>query len=192
MAYYAVHHLLSSSMDGSTVGPLGVKAEEMDDACWDYIFRKGPYPEDCKVSLENLGKMRHEFEYWYPMDLRCSGKDLIRNHMTMCLYNHAAVWQDHNMMPRSFFCNGYVILNSQKMSKSTGNFMTIKDCIGEYGADATRLTMADAGDSLDDANFDSAFANASLMKLSVFEKWIQDNIKVAIPKGKIDFNQAKG
>ena len=62
------------------------------------------------------------------------------------------------------------------MSKSTGNFMTIKDCIREFGADATRMTMADAGDFLDDANFDSNFANAVLLKLFVFEKWITDQI----------------
>lgn len=129
MAYYAVHHLLSSSLDGTKMGPLKVKAEDLDDACWDYIFRKGVYPEDCKVPQESLQKMRHEFEYWYPMDLRCSGKDLIRNHLTMCLYNHAGIWQDQGMMPRSYFCNGYVILNGEKMSKSTGNFLTIKDCI---------------------------------------------------------------
>jgi len=191
MAYYAVHHLLAADMEGASVGPLGVKAEEMTDGCWDFIFRKGAYPEDCAVSLENLNKMRHEFEYWYPMDLRCSGKDLIRNHLTMCLYNHAAVWADQNMMPRSFFCNGYVMLNGKKMSKSTGNFMTIQDCIKEYGADATRLTMADAGDSLDDANFDSFFANAALLKLYTLEKWIQDQIKLAIPEGSVDFKVAK-
>lgn len=32
--------------------------------------------------------------YWYGVDLRCSGKDLIPNHLTMSLYNHAAVWKD--------------------------------------------------------------------------------------------------
>jgi len=191
MAYYAVHHLLSASIDGTEAGPLGVKAEDLCDGCWDFVFRKGAYPPDCKVSLEHLTKMRHEFEYWYPMDLRCSGKDLIRNHLTMCLYNHAAIWEDQQMMPKSYFCNGYVILNAQKMSKSTGNFMTIGDCINEFGADATRLTMADAGDGLDDANFDSAFANAVLLKLFSLEKWIQDQIKLSIPDGSIDFQESK-
>lgn len=38
--------------------------------------------------------MRKEFLYWYPMDLRCSGKDLIKNHLIMALFNHAAVWKD--------------------------------------------------------------------------------------------------
>ena len=39
------------------------------------------------------------------------------------------------------------------MSKSLGNFKTSKQVIGLYGADASRLTLADSGDNLDDANF---------------------------------------
>jgi leucyl-tRNA synthetase len=64
----------------------------MTHESWDYIYKKGAYPADSKVSKENLDKMRNEFEYWYPLDLRVSGKDLIRNHLTMSLYNHAAIW----------------------------------------------------------------------------------------------------
>lgn len=184
MAYYTVAGFLQGGvLDGSKVGPLGVKAEEMTHGCWEYIFKRGAYPADCKVPEEKLQKMRHEFEYWYPMDLRVSGKDLIRNHLTMCLYNHAAMWNDPKMMPRSIFCNGYMVLNNEKMSKSTGNFLTIKDCISKFGVDATRLTLADAGDGLDDANFETDVANASILKLFVFEKWMQDNIKASIPDG---------
>lgn len=29
-------------------------------------------------------------------------------------------------MTRSYFCNGYLVLDNKKMSKSTGNFMTLK------------------------------------------------------------------
>ena len=93
MAYYTIAHLLQGGvLDGSQVGPLGVKAEDMDHSCWDFIFKKGPYTEGCKVPQEKLAKLRHEFEYWYPMDMRVSAKDLIRNHLTMCLYNHAGIW----------------------------------------------------------------------------------------------------
>ena len=192
MAYYTVAHFLQGGvMDGSEIGPLGIKPEDMSHECWDYIFKKGAYPADCKVSKENLDKMRHEFEYWYPMNLRCSGKDLIRNHLTMSLYNHAAVWEDHNLMPRGFFCNGWMVLNNEKMSKSTGNFLTIRDCINKFGADATRITLADAGDGLDDANFDTDVANATILKLFTLEKWIQDNIKAAIPEGHTDFQTHK-
>lgn len=134
--------------------------------------------------------MRHEFEYWYPMDMRVSAKDLIRNHLTMCLYNHAAIWEDKGMMPRSIFCNGYMVLNKQKMSKSTGNFLTIRDCIEKFGVDATRLTLADSGDSLDDANFDTEFANSCILKLFTFEEWIKKNIQENVPMN-FDFTEAK-
>jgi leucyl-tRNA synthetase len=120
------------------------------------------------------------------MDMRCSGRDLIRNHLTMSLYNHAAIW-DESMMTRSYFCNGWMIINGEKMSKSTGNFLTLRDCVDKFGVDATRITLADAGDGLDDANFETDVANASILKLFTLEKWIQDNIKLAIPDGQIDF-----
>ena len=31
-------------MDGSQIGPLGIKAEDLTDAVWDYVFKKGAYP----------------------------------------------------------------------------------------------------------------------------------------------------
>jgi len=75
-------------------------------------------------------------------------------------------------MTRSYFCNGYLNLNHEKMSKSTGNFMTINQCIKKFGSDATRVALADSGDSLDDANFEEPVANAAIMKLFVLEQWI--------------------
>lgn len=112
MAYYTVAHLLQGGvLNGSDVGPLGINAKDLTDEVWSYVFLKGQYPQGCAIPEETLKKLRHEFEYWYPLDLRCSGKDLIRNHLTMALYNHAAIWEDHKMMPRGFFCNGYVNVN---------------------------------------------------------------------------------
>jgi len=107
---------------------------------------------------------------------------LIRNHLTMSLYNHAAIWEDGSKMAGSYFCNGYLMLNSDKMSKSTGNFLTIKQCIEKFGADATRIAFADAGDTLDDANFDVEVANSAIMRLYVFEEWVQNNLKASIPE----------
>lgn len=51
------------------------------------------------------------------------------------------------------------------------------------------MTLADAGDGLDDANFDTLVADANILKLYVFEKWMKDNITASIPEGKIDFKQ---
>ncbi len=41
---------------------------------WDHIFLGKPVPADCQVPAEKLELMRREFEYWYPWDLRVSGK----------------------------------------------------------------------------------------------------------------------
>lgn len=108
----------------------------------------------------------------------------------MSLYNHAGVWDDPKMMPRSMFCNGYVLMNKKKMSKSLGNFLTINDAIEKFGVDATRITLADAGDSLDDANFESEMANGAILKLFTLEKWINDNITKSCPTG-VNLTDAK-
>lgn len=39
------------------------------------------------------------------------------------------------------------------MSKSLGNFITLKEVQNIYGSDASRLACAQAGDSINDANF---------------------------------------
>ena len=75
------------------------------------------------IPVETLQKMRREFEFWYPFDLRSSGKDLINNHLTFALYTHVAIWEDKkDKWPRSIRCNGHLLLNNEKMSKSTGKF----------------------------------------------------------------------
>ena len=125
------------------------------------------------IPEEKLAKLRHEFNYWYPFDVRVSGKDLIKNHLMMSLYNHQAIWPDMTKMPRGYFCNGHIQLNNEKMSKSTGNFLTVDDAIQQFGADATRFACADAGDSLEDANFAVATANAAILSLTTEEDFIR-------------------
>ena len=39
------------------------------------------------------------------------------------------------------------MLNSEKMSKSTGNFLTLTDAINKFSADGMRFALADSGDS---------------------------------------------
>jgi leucyl-tRNA synthetase len=180
MSYYTIAHWLQGGViDGSTKGPAGISPEQLTTKVLDYVFWiSDSVPEGSDVSPEVLEKMRNEFKYWYPMDLRCSGKDLIRNHLTMSLFNHAAIWDDPSLWPRSFFCNGHILLNEKKMSKGEGNFLTLGDAIEKYGADATRITIADSGDSVDDANFTDSFANTAILKLYTLHEWITDTLEV--------------
>ena len=63
-----------------------------------------------------------------------------------------------------------------KMSKSTGNFLTLTDAIQKYSADGMRMTLADAGDTVDDANFVEAVAEANLLRLYGFYEWSKETI----------------
>lgn len=113
---------------------------------WNYLFLKGPLPTDSNIPVETLNKLRQEFEYWYPLDLRVSAKDLIPNHLTMALFHHTEVWQDSpDKWPRSMFTNGHILRDGEKMSKQKGNFMTMEECVENFSADATRIALADAG-----------------------------------------------
>lgn len=174
MSYYTVAHLLQGGVeDGSVVGPLGIKAEQLTDDAWSYIFTNGPAREDLSISKEKLDILQREFRYFYPFDLRSSGKDLIPNHLTFCIYNHAAIFPEEHW-PRAMRSNGHLMLNGKKMSKSTGNSLTMRQCIEKFGADATRLSLADAGDSIEDANFEEKTANANILRLHTLLLWCDE------------------
>lgn len=93
-----------------------------------------------------------------------------QNHLTFALYTHVALWGP-DKWPRSFRCNGHLQLNNAKMSKSTGNFKTMEQAILEYGADAMRIGLANAGDTMDDANFEHDTANQAILKLYRQVEW---------------------
>ncbi|CEI98029.1 Putative Leucyl-tRNA synthetase [Rhizopus microsporus] len=178
MAYYTIAHLLHNDLRGSSVGPAGIKYEQLTDSVWDYIFGLGDYPADCGIPQTTLDKLRREYEYFYPLDLRVSGKDLIPNHLTFFLYNHTAIFPE-DKWPRGIRSNGHLMLDSKKMSKSTGNFMTMSDAVSKYGADATRFALADAGDSIEDANFEDATANAAILRLYTLLEWSEEQVAKA-------------
>ncbi|PWN25082.1 leucyl-tRNA synthetase [Jaminaea rosea] len=179
MSYYTVAHLLQGGVeDGSVVGPLGVKAEDLTDEAWSYIFNDAAPPASCNVPLEKLNILRREFRYFYPFDLRSSGKDLIPNHLTFCIYNHAALFPEEHW-PRAMRINGHLMLNGKKMSKSTGNSLTMRQSVEKFGADATRLSLADAGDSIEDANFEEKTANANILRLHTLLLWCEEVLSEA-------------
>ena len=52
------------------------------------------------------------------------------------------------------------------------------------------MALADAGDGLDDANFDELVANSAILRLYVFEKWISEEIRKNVPADGLDFAHA--
>ena len=199
MAYYTIANFLHKDIYGLKPNN-GILPEMLTEEVFDYIFL-GKELDFSKTQIPEkvLKDMRNSFTYWYPMDLRCSGKDLIGNHLTMSLYNHAIVWEKNpDYMTRGYFCNGYILVDGEKMSKSKGNFLTINDLIENYGCDASRITLADCGDTLDDANFLREISNLSVNRLYSFENFVKilvnevwnkiPDFKISDPDSEIKFD----
>jgi leucyl-tRNA synthetase len=139
MAYYTVAHFLHGGSlngtegmetnDGTSSLLLNITPEQMTMAAWNYIFLGiEPSSAECSIPRASLDKMRAEFEYWYPLNVRVSGKDLINNHLTFFLFTHEAIWGD-KYFPKSIKCNGHLKLNNAKMSKSDGVCVCVYMCI---------------------------------------------------------------
>lgn len=123
MAYYTIAHILHGGVENlsgvNSNSPRTITPEQMTDEVFDYIFLNKDLVSSTNVPMTLLTTMRGEFNYWYPMDLRVSAKDLIPNHLTMCLYNHVEIWKDFpHLWPRGIYCNGHVMVDAEKMSKS--------------------------------------------------------------------------
>ncbi|KAL2502466.1 ATP binding [Forsythia ovata] len=76
MAYYTIAHLLQRG-DMYGTNKFLVKLEQLTDEVWNFLFVGGPSPKSSDLSSFHLIEMKRQFEYWYPFDLRVSGKDLI-------------------------------------------------------------------------------------------------------------------
>jgi len=192
MAYYTIaNHLQGAdNLNGDpSKSPDQIDPKDLSAGVFDYIYRNKPYPEGCKIPEEKLKSMRDEFRYWYPMTLRVSAKDLIPNHLTMALFNHAAIWEEEpELWPRGYYCNGHVLVDAEKMAKSKGNFLMMNDTVNKYSADATRFACADAGDSLDDANFSRETADSAIVSLSNEETWITETLASSVLRTDGEFN----
>uniref|UniRef100_A0A7R9UHB7 leucine--tRNA ligase n=1 Tax=Pinguiococcus pyrenoidosus TaxID=172671 RepID=A0A7R9UHB7_9STRA len=178
MAYYTIAHLLQgeANLDGKKVGPSNVPPEAYTEDIWDYIFFGGDKPSS--PHAEVFEELRTEFEYWYPMDLRVSAKDLIPNHLTMALFNHCEVWKSRpDLWPRGMYANGHILVDAEKMSKSKGNFIMMHEGISSFSADAVRFACADAGDTSEDANFARATANTAILMLTTELDFISTSLK---------------
>jgi len=192
MAYYTISNHLQGidNLNGdSNKSPDQIHPKDLTPEVFDFIYLNKAFPDNCKISEDKLKSMQDEFRYWYPMTLRISGKDLISNHLTMALFNHAAIWEDEpELWPRGYYCNGHVQVDAQKMSKSKGNFLMMNDTVEKYSADATRFACADAGDSLDDANFSRETADTAIVSLSNEETWMIETLESSDLRTGDDFN----
>jgi leucyl-tRNA synthetase len=177
MAYYTISQIIQGDGNymGTKPGPENISAEDMTDEVYNFIFLNGPEPTSTKISHEILLKCKSEFDFFYPIDVRVTGKDLLPNHMIFWIYNHVAFWPKEKW-PKGMKGNGWLLLNGTKMSKSTGNFVSIADSCKIYGADPVRFAFALGGDTLDDPNFTIENVETAILSTFTLYDWIKDMI----------------
>ena len=162
MAYYTV------IKDIYRVKP---EAEKLTEEFWDYIFYNQGDAETVSemtdISVEDLTKISAQFNYFYPLDARHSGRDLIPNHLTFMVFNHDAIFPRENW-PRGIVVNGSVLMEGSKMSKSLNNIIPLATAITRFGADPLRLALMITAEPLKDADFSPDLAKSMADNLEKF------------------------
>lgn len=123
----------------------GINGDKLTPEFWDYVMLGVGDPEKLSeklgIDVNVLKDLRQEFDYWYPLDSRHSGKDLIPNHLTFFIFNHAAIFPKEKW-PKQIVANGWVLIKGEKMSKSKGNVKTLHGLVNTFSPDAVRLAIA--------------------------------------------------
>ena len=112
------------------------KAQKPGEPAWESPWgmgRPGWHIECSAMSMKYLGET---------FDIHCGGKDLLFPHHE----NEIAQSEGATGKPyvRYWMHNGFININNQKMSKSLGNFFTIRDISKEFDLEAVRLFMLSA------------------------------------------------
>lgn len=173
MAYYIIAKFINQKK---------IKAKNLNDKFFDYVFLgKGNLEEvarKSKLDKEIIEEIKKEFDYFYPVDLRSSGKDLIQNHLTFFIFHHVAIWEDMpEKWPKAIAVNGFVNVEGEKMSKSKGNIRSLRELIETYGSDIVRLNLISGAEGLDDTNWKEVNVESLKERIEFFWKTIKQILK---------------
>ena len=112
------------------------KAQKPGEPAWDSPWGKGRpgwHIECSAMSTKYLGET---------IDIHCGGKDLVFPHHE----NEIAQTEGATGKPfvHYWMHNGFINVDNQKMSKSLGNFFTVRDIAKEFDLEAVRMFMLGA------------------------------------------------
>ncbi len=159
MAFYTISHMIRSQ---------AISAESLTPQMFDFVFLgtgdATSVSSACGIPPKTLNAMRSEFLYWYPVDLRNSGKELVPNHLTFFIMQHVALFKP-SQWPKGLGVNGMLLSEGVKMSKSKGNVIPISVALEEMGADTVRGTLLSSAEGMDDPDW--RVKNAEDMKARI-------------------------
>ena len=145
------------------------KAAKPGEPFWESPWgngRPGWHIECSTMSLKYLGKT---------FDFHGGGSDLIFPHHENEIAQSQAYCGDDNSFARYWLHNGFITINQEKMSKSLGNFFTVKEILDKYPAEVLRFFIVSTHyrSPLDfsDARLDEAASSLTRLKNAL------DNLK---------------
>jgi leucyl-tRNA synthetase len=179
MAYYTIVKTIKQNK---------IQPDQLTTDVFDYIFLGKGNPtalaKKSGLNIKTLEQMRTEFTYFYPLDSRHSGRDLVPNHLTFMIFNHTAIFPE-KLWPRQIATNGSVMMEGSKMSKSFGNIIPLREAITKFGADPVRLSVLSTAELLQDSDFSPTIAKSMrdrLEKLYRFASKLAKTSRKKIPK----------
>lgn len=178
---------------GARVDVFEAKADPLDFALWKGAKPGEPHWDspwgegrpgwhlECSVmSMHHLGET---------FDIHGGGRDLIFPHHE----NEIAQSEGTTQKPfaRYWIHNGFVNINTEKMSKSLGNFLTIRDILKNYPAEVIRLFVLSAHyrSPLDYTEQNISNADLGLVRFYQTKKRLEDSLK-KLPAGQKDADAA--
>lgn len=162
MAFYTVVHLINEH---------DVSPNQLTPSFFSYVFLGSgnvrEVGDETGVSKNLLKRMREEFLYWYPVDLRHTGVAHLSNHLTFFIFHHLAIF-DREHAPRGISINEMLIREGRKMSKSKGNVILLRDIAENYSADLFRLVSTSTAELDSTLNWTSEKVTSARRKLLSF------------------------
>jgi len=156
--------------------------------------------EQTGIPKRTLNAIRAEFQYFYPVDMRHSGRDLVSNHLSFYIFHHSSLFPE-KQWPKGIVANGFVLMEGAKMSKSLENIIPLRQGIAKFGADPVRVGVMATAELGQDTDFSEGLAGsigerlASLIgqarklgakkvtgksKLSMLDRWMVSRLNYAV------------
>ena len=143
------------------------------DSSW-YFFRYTD-PKEKRAPIN-----REAVDYWNPVDFYIGGIEHATMHLIYCRF-FTMFMRDIGLVPfgepvKRLMCQGMVIKDGKKMSKSVGNIVDPDMMIEKYGADAVRLNILFLAPPTDQLDWKEEGAEGAQRYLSRVYAMVEDNL----------------
>ena len=170
MAMYTIAHLLRQ-----------LPVDALTESFFDYVFLglgdAETLSKAINVDATILNRIKNEYEYWYPNDLRHTAPPHLSNHLVFFLMHHAAIFPA-SKWPKAITLNELMIREGRKMSKSKGNVIPLADVSKLYGVDIYRLYCAINADFASVVNWREQDTEALKKRFNVLAELFEGSVGI--------------